>query len=37
MSLVGLLTTEEELILFVAHQEPPPLVHKDGFLSGLSA
>jgi len=36
MLLVGLLTAEEKLIL-VAPQEPPPLVHEDGFLGGLSA
>jgi hypothetical protein len=37
MLVVGLLTAEEKLILFVAHQEPPPLVHEDGFLGGLRA
>ena len=37
MLVAGLLTAEEKLMLFVANQEPPPLVCEDGFLGGLSA
>src|SRR5829696_2309673 len=37
MLVAGLLTAEEKLMLFVANQEPTPLVCEDGFLRGLSA